>query len=185
MLPPPILHTPRLILRPHRLADFDAYWRMWSDPGVVRFLGGMPFTREQSWMRFLRHAGMWHYMGFGFFVLESREDGSFLGEAGFHEARRDVQPPLEGTLEAGWVLAPHAQGKGLAEEAMRAVVSWGDATFPDRLMTCIIQHDHAASLRVAGKLGFRPATRTRYDGREMIILHRDESDAGPDIGDAS
>jgi RimJ/RimL family protein N-acetyltransferase len=44
----PTLETERLILRPHRLADFDAYVEMWADPDVVRFIGGKPFDRESS-----------------------------------------------------------------------------------------------------------------------------------------
>jgi RimJ/RimL family protein N-acetyltransferase len=96
----PTLETPRLRLRPHRLDDFDAYAAMWADPAVTRFIGGVPFTREQAWTRFLRQAGMWQQMSFGFFALEDRESGTFTGECGFHELRRDVLPAIEGTMEA-------------------------------------------------------------------------------------
>ena len=52
----PVIETQRTILRAHRLEDFDAYAAMWADPVVTRFIGGKPRTREESWMRFLRHA---------------------------------------------------------------------------------------------------------------------------------
>ena len=88
----PTLETERLILRAHTVADFDRYAEMWVEPDVVRFIGGAPFSREDSWSRFLRHAGVWHHMGFGFFAIEEKETGHFVGEAGFHDLHRTMQP---------------------------------------------------------------------------------------------
>jgi RimJ/RimL family protein N-acetyltransferase len=172
-VPAPILETERLRLRPHRLADFDAYVALWQEPGVVRFIGGKPFTREQSWARFLRQIGMWEVMGFGFFVIEDKASGEFAGEAGFLEVRRDVAPSLEGTLECGWGLATRYQGRGMAEEAMRAALAWagGKANLPERL-TCLIDEDHAASQHVAGKLGFTPFAHTTYNGAPVVLMER-------------
>ena len=122
----PIVETERLILRDHRLADFDAYVAMWADPLVTRFIGGRPRSREESWIRFLRHAGMWRHVGFGFWAIEEKASGRFIGEAGFLELRRDIEPSIEGTLEAGWAFVPDAHGKGYASEAVGAFLRWGD-----------------------------------------------------------
>src|SRR5262249_40374115 len=100
----PTIETERLVLRPHQLSDFQRYTEMWAAPDVVRFLGGKPYSREASWSRFLRHAGIWHHLGFGFFAIEEKETGLFVGEAGFHDLHRTMEPALEGTLEAGWGL---------------------------------------------------------------------------------
>ena len=54
----PMLETARTILRPHRLGDFETYAAIWAEPAVTRFIGGKPRTREESWLRFLRHAGL-------------------------------------------------------------------------------------------------------------------------------
>ena len=75
------LETPRLRLRPYRLDDFETYAAMWTEPQVVRFIGGKPMSREAAWTRFLRQVGMWRLLGFGFFALEDRESGAFVGEA--------------------------------------------------------------------------------------------------------
>src|SRR4051794_32453249 len=75
----PIIETARLILRDHRLADFDIYVAMWADPLVTRFIGGRARSREESWIRFLRHAGMWRHVGFGFWAIEEKESGRFVG----------------------------------------------------------------------------------------------------------
>lgn len=168
----PTLETPRLLLRPYRLEDFDAYARMWAEPEVTRFIGGQPLSREAAWVRFLRQIGLWYHLGFGFFVVEARESGRLIGETGFHDMKRTLVPPIEGTMEAGWALAAAAQGKGLAEEAMRAALAWGDAHGRGSSFTCMIEPDHAASLHVAGKLGFVRLTEGLYAGRPVMLLER-------------
>lgn len=172
MIEIPTLETERLRLRPYRLDDFEAYEAMWADPAVVRFIGGTPFTREQSWIRFLRQIGLWHHLGFGFFVLEDRSTGAFAGEAGFHDMRRPITPSIEGTMEAGWGLVSPLQGKGLAEEAMRAAIAWATVHGTGSRFTALIDPGNAASLRVAAKLGFQLLAETTYHGSPIVLLER-------------
>lgn len=168
----PVIETPRLILRAHALSDFDAYVALWSDPDVVRFITGKPFSREASWSRFLRHAGHWHHMGFGFLAITERDTSAFIGEGGFHDMHRDMTPSIEGTLEMGWALMPAHHGRGYASEAMQAIVDWGDASFPGRRMTCIIGPGNVPSSRVAAKLGFGVVARTTYQGGDTVLYER-------------
>ena len=168
----PTIETERLLLRPHALADFDAYHEMWADPDVVRFIGGRPFAREMSWSRFLRQAGIWQLLGFGFFAIEEKSTGQFVGEAGFHDLRRELTPSIEGSLEAGWALASGGQGWGYATEAMTAAIGWAEHAFPGRRMTCIIDPDNLPSVRVAKKLGFVELARTRYAESPITVFER-------------
>jgi RimJ/RimL family protein N-acetyltransferase len=168
----PTITTQRLILRPHTVEDYDSFCQLWSDPDVVRYIGGTPSTAEATWIRLMNRAGMWHYMGFGFLAIEERETGRFVGEAGFHEVRRTMTPSLVGTLETGWVLLPAFHGKGYALEAMTALTGWAQANFAGRDMTAIISPDNAASLRLAAKLGFTEFARAQYNG-EVVVLRRD------------
>ena len=168
----PTLETPRLRLRPYRIEDFERYAAMWSEPDVVRFIGGEPLSREAAWIRFLRQIGLWHYLGFGFFAIEDRATGAFIGEGGFHDLHRSLSPSIEGTMEAGWGLVTAAQGRGLAEEAMRVALAWADESFSHATMTCIIRPDHAASLHVARKLGFVPFAQAEYHGSATVLLQR-------------
>jgi RimJ/RimL family protein N-acetyltransferase len=168
----PTIETERLILRPHTTADFEDYQAMWANEAVVRFIGGVSSTREQSWGRMLRVAGMWHHMGFGFLAIEEKLSGRFIGEAGFLEMKRDMHPVgTEGTLETGWALIPEAQGKGYASEALQALIGWAERHFPSKPMSCIIDPENEPSLRLAAKLGFGQAQRTNYNG-EVILLSR-------------
>jgi RimJ/RimL family protein N-acetyltransferase len=168
----PVIETERLLLRGYTAEDFDAFAAMWADPDVVHFIGGRIFSREQSWQRFLTRAGGWQHMGFGFFAVIEKETGRIVGEAGFHEARRNIDPPLEGTLEAGWALMPSAQGWGYATEAMHAAIDWASGAFPGRRMTCLINIDNLASMRVAARLGFLEFARTNYGDDRVVLFQR-------------
>ena len=59
----PRIETARLILRAHGAADLDAVAAMWSDAALVRHITGKPSTREESWARILRYAGLWPTKG--------------------------------------------------------------------------------------------------------------------------
>ncbi len=166
----PIVETERLILRDHRMSDFEDYAAMWRDPVVTAFIGGRGRSREESWIRFLRHAGMWHHLGFGFWCIADKQTGRLIGEGGFHELMRDMTPSLEGTLETGWSLLPHAHGKGLATEAISAMLAWGSANLPGKPITCFIDIRNAASIRVAGKVGFVERLRSHYSEEEIIVF---------------
>lgn len=172
MLDIPVLETGRLRLRGLAEADFERYAAMWAEPAVVRFISGSPLSREAAWHRFLRQAGHWAWMGFGYFAIEDRGTGTLLGEAGFQELRRKLSPSIEGTMEAGWVLAPAAQGRRFAEEAMNACLDWADRALPGRRITCIIHPDHAASLHIARKLGFTEFANSDYHGAPKLLLER-------------
>ncbi|MBX3577335.1 MAG: GNAT family N-acetyltransferase [Rhizobiaceae bacterium] len=170
--PSRVIETPRLLLRPYGRADFDDYVRLWSDPVVTRFIGGQPFTREQSWTRFLRHPGMWAFLGFGSFAAYDRQSGRHIGEAGFHDMMRDLEPSIQGTMETGWAFLPEAHGKGIATEAVRAVLDWADANQPATRVTCFIDTGNPASLRIAEKAGFREFARGAYQGKPVILFER-------------
>src|SRR6476659_5070994 len=114
----PVIETARLRLRGHRSSDFEACAALWADPIVTHYISGRPFTREEVWARILRYAGHWAWMGYGFWAIDERATGRFIGEAGFADFRREMAPSLEGIPEAGWVLSPALHGKGYATEAV-------------------------------------------------------------------
>src|SRR5579862_4283036 len=171
MVQVPVLETERLMLRGHRLEDFTSSADMWADPVVTRHIGGRPFAEDETWTRLLRYVGHWALLGFGYWVVEEKATGGFIGEVGFADYKRGLEP-LQGKPEIGWVFVTGSHGRGYATEAVRAVVAWGDAHFGSRETACIIQPDNAASVRVAEKCGYRKFQDTTYKGQATMVFVR-------------
>ncbi len=93
-------------------------------------------------------------MGFGYWVFADRHDDRFIGFGGLAWLDRGIAE-LEGVPEAGWAIVPDAWGQGLASEAMAAVLDWADQALGAPQVRCIVSPGHAASERVAARLGFR------------------------------
>ena len=128
----PPIDTERLTLRGHGLEDFTESAAMWADPEVTRHIGGKPFSAEEVWTRLLR----------------------YVGEVGFADYKRNIEPSLGGVPEIGWALASWARGKGFATEAVRAAVAWG-----------------CGALRVRAHCMF-DNERTTYKGQPILIFER-------------
>ncbi len=179
----PVLETERLILRGHRLEDFEHTAALWGNPQVTLHIGGRPFSREESWARLLRYVGHWALLGYGFWAVAEKSSGRFIGEVGLADFQRDIElpadvPPLASQPEIGWVLDPLHHGKGYATEAARATNLWADRNLPCGRTACIINTDNISSLRVAEKCGYRLIVETRYKDSPIMLLGRTAAATG-------
>ena len=139
---------------------------------MVRHIGGLPSTREEAWARILRYAGLWSLLGLGYWLVEERASGAFVGEVGFAVFHRVIEPSLGEAPEAGWVLHPRAHGRGYATEALRAALRWADARQGLRRSVCMIAPENGASLRLAQRCGYVEYARTTYKGEPTVLLER-------------
>ncbi len=119
------------------------------------------------------HAGQWALLDNGSWAVEEKDTGAFVGSTGFVNAKRDIEPSLEGMPEMGWALSPSARGKGYATEAARAALAWGDVRFGKTTMVCIIHPENRASIRVAEKIGFRFWRNGIYRNEPTAIFTRE------------
>ncbi len=170
--PTPVIETERLHLRGHRESDLANCVAMWSEEAVTRFTVGRQLTEEEIWMRMIRHVGHWTLMGYGYWVIEEKSSGTFLGEAGIAEFHRGIAPSIVGIPEAGWVFASAVHGKGYGFEAAQAILAWGEAHFGSPRSVCLIDPGNAASLKLAAKLGYTEEARTDFRGKPTILLGR-------------
>jgi RimJ/RimL family protein N-acetyltransferase len=169
----PVLETARLTLRPVKPADLEASFRLWSDPEVTRFITGAPLSREECWARILRHLRHWAALGFGYWSIFENRSETHIGEMGLADFQRDITPSLAGTLEMGWVLAPTAQGRGFAHEALLAIMAWASITHPAKPLTSMITKDNKRSIVLAEKLGFSFWTEAMHRHTPVQLYRRD------------
>lgn len=167
----PVIETSRLRLRPHRDEDLSCMVAMWADPGVARFIGGRPFTASETEARLARYRAMWPRHGHGFWAVEDRDTGAFLGEMGLARFGRGLGPGFDDCPEAGWVLTAPAWGRGIATEGVAAVLGWADLRGVPRLV-CMIAEGHVVSRRVAARAGFAPWRDVGIGGVCLTVLER-------------
>jgi RimJ/RimL family protein N-acetyltransferase len=143
-----MIETERLILRrPDPDRDFDAWAEAMADPDTVRYLGTEPMNRAQAWRSLALALGHWAIRGFGFFSLEHKESGAWIGRVGpWHP---------EGWVgrEVGWTIHPAHLNRGYATEAGQASIDYAFATLGWAQVIHVIMEGNEASMAVARKLG--------------------------------
>ncbi len=172
--PVPLLESSRLRLRGHRQEDYAVLASIWADPAVVRYIGGKPSTPQEAWLRLLRYPGLWCLLGYGFWAIDEKSSGRMIGDIGYMDLKRAIEPPLDGMPEIGWALAADAQGKGYASEALAVVLAWGREHFGPHRAACIIDPANAASIRLALKAGFRLGHESIYHDEPVQVFVRDD-----------
>ena len=170
--PVPTILTRRLKLRGHEASDFDTLKAIWSDPDIVRFIGGVARPATQVWTNLLRNRGLWDVLGYGYWLAEDRKTGQFVGEVGFADFKRETEPSISGAPECGWIIAPSAHGKGYASEAVTAIHDWLDDALSGQKSVCIIAHENAPSIRIAEKVGYQPCGEVMFNGELTRYFER-------------
>lgn len=102
--------TERLRLRPWRQEDFEPFSEYYADETTARYVGGVA-DADQAWRRMASLIGHWTLRGYGYWALEEKDTGSFVGSVGLWRSAGWPE------LELGYWLLPSMQGKGYAIEA--------------------------------------------------------------------
>ncbi|PWE27370.1 GNAT family N-acetyltransferase [Pararhodobacter marinus] len=160
----PVLVTERLVLSAPVLADFEhaaAYHA--SDRAVWE---GGPHHRHHAWRIWAADVALWMLKGYGPFRVADRETGDWVGEVGIYHGDEFPEPEL------GWMVAPQAEGRGIAREAAGAVMDWARKTFGWDDIVNIIDPKNQRSLALALRLGGRvDARRPGIDAGDVVIVH--------------
>lgn len=146
---PERLETARLVLRKPRWDDAEAIFsRYASDPDVARYVGFTLHGSIDATRAYLERAeDEWKRKGVGAYVIENREEGTFLGGTGLH-----LEAPYRAAT--GYVLAQDAWGLGYATEALTALTSLAPGLGIVRLYA-LTHADNRPSWRVLEKCGFQ------------------------------
>jgi len=137
-----VLKTPRLTLRRAVMEDVEAFHRVFSDPAAMSYWSTLPhstLSETKDWVADMvaaTEAGLSED-----FVVEC--DGRVIGKAGFW------RPP-----EIGYILHPDYWGKGLASEAVQAVLSHAFGPMALQCVTADVDPRNQASLRLLARHGF-------------------------------
>ncbi|MGF1480434.1 MAG: GNAT family N-acetyltransferase [Cyanophyceae cyanobacterium] len=159
-----ILKTNRLLLRLFREEDFEEYAALFSQPEVVQYLGnGAPLSRVVAWQSLASQLGHWQLRGYGMWAVEERDSQAFVGRIGFFDA--------EGWpgFELGWVLKPAYWGRGYATEGAKIALNYAFDYLDQKRVLSLIHPDNIRSIRVAERLGAKPAGETETFGKRVLV----------------
>ncbi|MFJ3902839.1 GNAT family N-acetyltransferase [Streptomyces sp. NPDC090025] len=143
------LRTDRLLLRRWQESDLEPWAAMNADPEVREHLGEL-LTREQSDATVALMRAAFDERGFGWWALEARETGEFLGRAGLD--RVDEGMPFSG-VDIGWRLRRAAWGHGYATEAALACLAFGFETLGLSEVVASTTVDNVRSQAVMRRIG--------------------------------
>jgi len=176
------IDTERLIMRGWRESDLAPWAAMNADPEVRQHLG-QPLTFEQASAWVINFQDDLDRYGFGFWAVEVRESGDFIGFTGLDTA--DAESPFTG-VELGWRLARPAWGHGYATEAALAALRYGFDTMGLAEIVAVTAATNLRSQAVMRRIGMTSNPAEDFDDPDVDegplcrqVIYRKLRDAAP------
>jgi RimJ/RimL family protein N-acetyltransferase len=144
------LTTDRLLLRAHRPDDLDDLVVFHGDPLVTRYIPWPTRTREQTRQALEGRVGHTTAAAPGDWIIlamQERDTGTVVGEV-------LLKREGDGRAEVGYAMRTDRQGKGLASEAVAALLDAAAATLGVTDVEAIVVDGNDASVRLLLRLGF-------------------------------
>lgn len=164
---PQTVETERLLLRPFVDDDFVAYERIRANPGVARYLPGgieavrsAPERARQTLRGFARH---WRERGFGPWAVIDKQTRVLIGHCGLRYL------PEFDAVELLYALDPSAWGKGLATEAARVAIDYGQTELGLPQIIALAFPDNHASRRVMKRVGMQYVKTVSFQGYDVVL----------------
>jgi RimJ/RimL family protein N-acetyltransferase len=141
---------------------------LWGDSRVSAWIGG-PFSHEQVCSRLRSEIATMAAHAMQYWPCFLLEDGELAGCAG-------LRPYRDGIPELGFHFRPQFHGRGLGEEAARAVVAYAFESLAVESLFAGHHPYNAASQRLLTKLGFRYTHQEIYPPTGLLnpsyVLHK-------------
>lgn len=137
------ISTPRLTLSLFQFSDWSFFQRLRESPEVMRYMGDIAPAKDTR-LLFARRLAAQHT-----FVIREHNNPTPLGDIGLQISHLY---PHEADL--GYALMPHAQGKGIASEAVRAVCQYALEQAGVTAINAYVLAENKGSIRVLEKTGF-------------------------------
>ena len=163
-----IITTPRLLLRPWRDQDLEAFAELNADPEVMRYFPSTyTFEETRSHMEKIRQRV--EDQGFCWMAVERPGVAPFIGFIGLNIPT--IETHFTPCVEIGWRLARAHWGQGLAPEGARAVLDHAfDVMGLQEVVAFTAQGNHP-SRRVMEKLGMTRDPRDDFSHPMVPVDH--------------
>ncbi|MET3699643.1 ribosomal-protein-alanine N-acetyltransferase [Bacillus oleivorans] len=146
----PVLETDRLVLRKVIKEDAHSIFKYLSDEEVMRYYGLEPFQTvddalsEISWYETIQNSKTGIRWG-----ITLKGEGEVIGSCGFHNTVSQHY-----RAEIGFELSKEYWGKGIASEAIKAMISFGFEQINLNRIEALIEQQNFPSQKLVEKQGF-------------------------------
>jgi [ribosomal protein S5]-alanine N-acetyltransferase len=146
----PAIETDRLQLRELLDDDAPALFEVFRDEEVTRYYDIDAMVAVASAAVFIANMRQRYGSGMGIrWALESKSERTLIGTIGFNSINQSAHRGM-----IGYELARKDWGRGLATEAVRAIVRFGHEQMGLNRIEAVVMLDNHASVRVLQKAGF-------------------------------
>ncbi len=140
------IETERLLMRQWTQEDFEIYAAYYANEETARFVGGQ-MDRAKAWRHMAAVAGHWLLRGYGFWAVDEKVSGKFIGCVGLWK------PEGWPELELGYWLTEEGQGKGYATEAAIKARDYAVEELKADTLVSYIDLANNASIKVVERMG--------------------------------
>jgi ribosomal-protein-alanine N-acetyltransferase len=159
-----ILETEHLLFRPLTLSDLDDLTVLYTDPEVMRFLGG-PRNRAEVERILNAYIREYEIYGHSFFATLQKSNQRFIGQCGLLNQEVEGQPEIE----LAYVLAPLYWQRGLALEGTEALKDYGLQQLGFPRIISLIPPGNTASIHIAEKIGMQYERNVYQWGQQFYL----------------
>ena len=146
-----VIDTRRCYLREMTVGDLPDLYVLYSDLSMTKYLQPLSSMEEETVYVKTHLEQMYHFYGYGFWIVKDRFTDELIGRAGFeHYCLGDTW-----ALEMGYAVAKGRRRQGYAFEICQAMLDYikGIESGFDKVY-CFVQEDNTASKELLKKLGF-------------------------------
>lgn len=163
-------HPKEFVFTSHRLgyrllkkSDFENYFKLDSNPKVREFFPNGILDAKDVEKNIEKNINFFKKNGFGVFIAIELNSGKFVGRCGFGETST-------GEIEVGYVLLPEFWGKGLATEALIALLHWANQHIHSvDTIIAFTSSAHTTSQRILQKAGMTFYKKDMQDNQECVF----------------
>lgn len=163
-----LIQTERLILRPWRDSDRDAFAQLTADPRVMEFFPST-LTREESDQMIDKIQKKIDERGWGLWAVSVPGVSDFIGFIGLWEPIFEAH--FTPAVEVGWRLAYPFWGKGYASEGARACLQYGFEQLGLNEIVSFTTEENVRSRKVMERIGMHRDPQDDFDHPKMDKEH--------------
>ena len=152
------IETNRLVLRLWSEGDFDKFAEYYANENSAKYVGGKK-NIDEAWRHFALLIGHWQLKGFGYWAVDEKNTGNFVGCVGLWQSAGWPE------LELGYWLLNEYQGKGYAYEAALKSKEYARDVLSAISLVSYIDPSNSPSIKLAEKMG------AKYEKTTELLKH--------------